>query len=132
MRYLTKEELLLINKKVIEAYDEGLIGVLDSNGLESIVAAPKQSFFGREAYPTIWLKAAYYLQKIAKKHVFADGNKRTAYQAAYVFLFLNGYQLENEGKLTGEFVLKITNSPDSEEVMLLIAKYLKAHCKTKN
>ncbi|KRM84072.1 hypothetical protein FC35_GL000018 [Limosilactobacillus coleohominis DSM 14060] len=45
------------------------------------------SFFGKKAYPTFGLKAAYYLQKITKKHLFSDGNKRTAFEATKVFQF---------------------------------------------
>lgn len=130
MRYLSAKEIIAINETILENANEGLISVLDQNGLDSIVNAPKQEFFGKEAYPTIWLKSAYYLQKIAKKHVFADGNKRTALQTADFFLYLNGYDL-NSNKL-GQFVLNITTSPDSEDVMLLIAKTLKENSSTKN
>lgn len=127
IKYLTKNQIISINEEVIKIAKEGLISVLDDNGLESIVDSPKQSFFGIDAYPTIWLKSAYYLQKISKKHVFADGNKRTAYQSAEIFLLMNGYYLEIPTKEAGEFVLKITTSPDSESVMLEIAKFLKDH-----
>jgi death on curing protein len=34
---------------------------------------------------------------IAKNHAFIDGNKRTAYLAAIVFLEVNGYPLELSG-----------------------------------
>jgi death-on-curing protein len=37
--------------------------------------------------------AAFYMWCIACNHVFLAGNKRTAYQVAYVFLFANGYVL---------------------------------------
>lgn len=127
MEYLTEEELIEINRQIILRTGEGSIGVLDHNGLNSVVESPKQVFFGREAYPTIWLKAAYYLQKITKKHVFADGNKRTALEAAKVFLMLNNINLHFEGIEAGQMVLDVTNSPDSEEVMLKVAEYLKKH-----
>ena len=127
MEYLTEEELIEINRRIIRRAGEGSIGVLDVNGLNSVIEAPKQVFFGREAYPTVWLKAAYYLQKITKKHLFADGNKRTAFEATKVFLILNGINLHFEGIKAGQMVLDVTNSPDSEEVMLKVAEYLKKH-----
>ena len=127
MEYLTEDEIIEINRRVIALAGEGLTGVLDSNGLNSIIEAPKQVFFGHEAYPTIWLKAAYYLQKITKKHIFADGNMRTALEAAKVFLMLNDVNVAFKGIEAGQMVLDITNSPDSEEVMLKIAQYLKQH-----
>lgn len=127
MKYLTEGELIEINRRIIRRAGEGSIGVMDINGLNSVIEAPKQVFFGREAYPTIWLKAAYYLQKITKKHLFADGNKRTAFEAAKVFLMLNGITLQFEGIEAGRMILDVTNSPDSEEVMLKVAEYLKKH-----
>lgn len=127
MEYLTEDEIIEINRQVITLAGEGLTGVLDSNGLNSIAEAPKQVFFGHEAYPTIWLKAAYYLQKITKKHIFADGNKRTALESAKVFLMLNDINVVFKGIEAGQMVLDVTNSPDSEQVMLKIAQYLKQH-----
>jgi death-on-curing protein len=38
--------------------------------------------------------AASYCVGIARHHPFIDGNKRTAFQAAYVFLGLNGLRTE--------------------------------------
>lgn len=127
MKYLTEEQIIYVNQAIIKKAKVGSIRLLDSGGLSSIVAAPKQFFFGREAYPTIWIKAAYYLQKIAKKHVFADGNKRTAMESARVFLLLNGYDLKTQADELGRFTLRVTNSPDSEQVMLEIAQYFKKH-----
>ncbi|WP_019206940.1 type II toxin-antitoxin system death-on-curing family toxin [Limosilactobacillus ingluviei] len=127
MRYLTEAELIEINRQVIDFAGEGIIGVADEKGLQSIVAAPQQIFFGREAYPNIWLKAAYYLQKITKKHVFLDGNKRTALEAAKVFLLLNGVRVKFEGIEAGQMVLDVTTAPDSQAVMLKIAHYFQTH-----
>lgn len=127
MEYLTGAELIEINRQVIHRAGEGSIGLQDPKGLDNVVESPKQVFFGREAYPTVWLKAAYYLQKITKKHIFADGNKRTALEATKVFLMLNDINLHFEGIEAGQMVLDVTNSPDSEEVMLKVAEYLKNH-----
>lgn len=52
MQYLTEKQIEYINKTIIENAGIGSIGVLDPGGLNSIVAAPKQVFFGKEAYPT--------------------------------------------------------------------------------
>ena len=39
-------------------------------------------------------KAATLLMEIARKHVFVDGNKRTAFESMLAFLKLNGKELE--------------------------------------
>lgn len=84
-------------------------------------------FVGREAYPTIWLKAAYIFQKITKKHVFFDGNKRTFWVSAMIFLKLNGYNVNLKAGLIVDFVLEITVAPDSEEEMVKIVSFLEAN-----
>ena len=50
--------------------------------------------FGEDAYPDLWTKAAALLQSILKDHALVDGNKRLAFQAMYVFLRLNGLQID--------------------------------------
>lgn len=47
--------------------------------------------------------AALYLVAIAKAHAFPDANKRTAYQAAIIFLDVNGVSIEEN-----DAVLEIT------------------------
>ncbi len=40
--------------------------------------------------------AATYVNSLAFNHPFVDGNKRTALAAALTFLFLNGYEVEDD------------------------------------
>lgn len=127
MQYLTEDEIIEINRQVIINVGEGSVSLLDPKGLNSVVEAAQEIFFGREAYPTVWLKAAYYLQKITKKQLFIDENKRTALESAKVFLMLNGIRINFKGIEAGQMVLDVTTSPDSEEVMLKVARYFKEH-----
>lgn len=83
---------------------------------------------GRELYPNIWIKTAYIIQRIAKKHIFLDGNKRTAIIAGLTFLELNGYELDFTADEGEKIMLGVTNSPDTEEVMVSLAEWLKKHC----
>jgi death-on-curing protein len=39
------------------------------------------------------MKAAAYMEALVNYHVFSDGNKRTAFLTAAVFLKVNGYHL---------------------------------------
>ena len=61
--------------------DVGLLG--------SAVARPQTTVGGKDAYPTIWLKAAALLQSIVNNHALIDGNKRLGWLATAVFLELN-------------------------------------------
>jgi death-on-curing protein len=72
----------------------GAAGIRDEGMLESALHRPLQ----REAYgePDLCELAAAYLFGIAKNHPFVDGNKRTAFAAADLFLYFNGFSLEAE------------------------------------
>jgi death-on-curing protein len=50
--------------------------------------------FGEDAYATIWEKAAALLQSLACNRGWVDGNKRTAWVAAFTFLTVNGHPLD--------------------------------------
>lgn len=66
-------------------------GVLDKGVLESACArAPNLSYY---ATPDAAELAAAYAYGIAKNHAFVDGNKRTAWVVARMFLADNGYKL---------------------------------------
>jgi death on curing protein len=67
--------------------------IADEGMLQSAVARPKASVFGEDAYPTLDDKAAAMLHSLARNHAFVDGNKRTAWAAAWAFLRLNGIDL---------------------------------------
>ena len=71
----------------------GSPGVRDEGLLDSALSRPRQKY-DYEASATIYDIAAAYAFGIAKNHPFIDGNKRTAFVAAAVFLQINGLRLE--------------------------------------
>lgn len=83
----------------------GLAGIKDENALEAALARLiNKAAFGE---PTIYELAAAYLFGLAKNHPYSDGNKRTAFVAAYVFLRLHGWRVEaTQGEII-EFVLAV-------------------------
>ena len=126
MRYLTFDEIMRIHNRMIEVFG-GEDGILSEEALENCVALPMMYIFGTETSPSIWSKAATLLHCIAARHPFVDGNKRTAWTAAKVFLFLNGYRLtatiENaETALLGV----IRGDIDSEELTDWVEEHSKA------
>ena len=69
----------------------GLAGMRDEGLLESALARPRNLFsYGK---PTLNDLAASYGAGIIGNHPFLDGNKRTGFMAAAVFLEVNGYEL---------------------------------------
>ena len=71
----------------------GTPGVRDEGLLESALARPQHKFAYAKKPDWATLAAAYTFG-LAKNHGFVDGNKRVAFVAAYVFLGLNGYDLD--------------------------------------
>ena len=75
----------------------GLIRVLgvgpirDVGLLDSALARPRSSVFAQDAYATIELKACALLHSLTKNPPLVDGNKRLAWLATTVFLYVNGY-----------------------------------------
>ncbi len=79
----------------------GATGVRDAGAFESAMARP----VNLAAYgdPDESALAASYAFGLARNHAFVDGNKRTAYVVAEMFLALNGIKLtasDAEGILT--------------------------------
>ena len=68
----------------------GLDGVRDPGALESALARPVH--LAGYANPEVADLAAAYAYGLARNHSFADGNKRTAWIVARLFLADNGYR----------------------------------------
>ncbi len=73
----------------------GLSGeVRDENLLKAALGRPLNKWHYDDPKPDLFVLAAAYCFAIVKGHPFHDGNKRTAYLAATVFLELNGVVCE--------------------------------------
>lgn len=127
-QYLNREELLSLNEQAVLKFG-GNAGIQSPRAFEVILDQPKQVVFGQEVYPTVWLKAAYMMQQIIKTPVFVDGSKRTAGLVVLRFLQENGYQPmdENYNEVARNFILEMIQSDNSEETMMLIARWLSNH-----
>ena len=58
------------------------------------LARPAATVFGADAYPTLHSKAAALLHSLANNHALVDGNKRLAWAATAVFMWINGNDLD--------------------------------------
>lgn len=108
MIYLSEKDIVKLNVIQIKRYSpRETIGVIDKNALSMAVNQPRQHIFGKDLYPDEFSKAAVLLINLIKKHPFNNGNKRTAFLAAYVFLKINGFSLTMENQKVVEFVVNI-------------------------
>lgn len=94
----------------------GLIGVRDEHALESALARPRQ----RWTYePDVDLPrlAADYAFGVCRNHPFRDGNKRTAFLSAVVFLGLNGLDVvAPEGEVVEKLLALAAGELGEEEI----------------
>jgi death on curing protein len=82
----------MIHEDQIERFG-GSCGIRDENLFLASLDRPRNLLaYGNS--PTLFDLAAAYAYGIAKNHPFVDGNKRTGFVLAAVFLELNGYSLD--------------------------------------
>lgn len=125
MHYLTEKDIITLNIYVINKYSpKEQIGVKEPTALNMLVNAPKQYVFGQEQYPTIELKGANLVRNIVKKHVFHNGNKRTAFISLIVFLELNGYKVMVSNKEAVNYMVKLATEDINEDE---IAVWIREH-----
>ena len=127
MIYLTEIEIIEVNRYVLTGVGQTYQGIQYPAGLSLVVEQPKMVVFGHTLYPTIWLKAAYLMQKITKKHIFVDGNKRTAFLATLLFLKKNGYICQFTTDEGEALIMQIILATDSEDEMMKVATVLRPH-----
>jgi len=72
----------------------GLVGLRDKNAVESALGRVQQLPTYGEPVPDAADLAAAYAYGLARNHGFSDGNKRTAWVIARVFLLDNGESLD--------------------------------------
>jgi death on curing protein len=97
--YLTMVEALAIHEDQIERYG-GAQCVRDYGLLESALYRPQTGY-----YADLIEEAAAIWESLAQNHPFVDGNKRTAFAAAYTFLAINGIRLTADAEETYQFIL---------------------------
>lgn len=75
--------------------------------LESALARPRASAFGKDAYPTIHEKVAALLHSLARNHALVDGNKRLALAATIAFYGMNGMRLTLTNEQAYDLVIDV-------------------------
>lgn len=100
----------------------GLAGLKDAGLLESAMSRP----LNKHAYgeQDLCVLAAAYAFGVARNHPFSDGNKRTAWVMARLFLQLNGVTLAFDPDDAIRTVLALTAGDLPEEAM---ADWFRSH-----
>ena len=124
-------EWVWLNRAVIIAIHEvqlaehgGGTGVRDPGLLDSALGKPQQLNNYGEPPPDAAALAASYGYVISRNHPFIDGNKRTGYVAAELFLRLNGWRLNADDASCVVTMLAVAAGDITEEAF---AAWLRAH-----
>jgi death-on-curing protein len=89
-RWLKESVVIAVHDEQIFAHG-GMNGIRDIGLLSSAIMRPCQQ--ANYEKPSVFDLAAAYAFGIIKNHPFIDGNKRTGFLSAYIFLSLNGWEL---------------------------------------
>lgn len=89
-RWLSREVLIAVHEEQLAEHG-GAAGLRDEGLFESALARPQQlAAYGE---PDLADLAAAYAFGLVRNHPFIDGNKRTGYVAAELFLAFNGHDM---------------------------------------
>jgi len=120
-RWVGTDVVLAIHDRQLAEHG-GLDGIRDAGAIESALARPQNLV----AYgdPDAADLAAAYAFGLAKNHGFADGNKRTAWVVARLFLADNGHRLSFDKLDAVKIVEAVADGTCSEEKL---AAWFRAH-----
>ena len=108
IRYLTCDEVIRICKEAVERYG-GDFGLISKHNLDFIVE------YVRDYEGDVFDKAAFLMFYIAFSHPFLNGNKRTAFLTAEVFLRANGWHIKCGADEALGFLLEVASGDKTIE-----------------
>lgn len=121
-KWLTADQLVHLNKAVVEVSNEPHL-VRDRGLLESALGRPRNMHAYGEG--DAFHLAASYAEGVALNHPFAQGNKRTAFLSAEIFLSLNGYELQRaQGREHADMMVRLVEGEATRDDM---ARHLSQH-----
>ena len=112
IRWITREIALAAHARSLADHG-GAEGVRDEGLLESALARPQNLYAYGE--PSVYQLAAALAHGLVKNHPFVDGNKRTSFLCASVFLGLNGAGLDADESEAAAIIMDLAAGAVSEE-----------------
>lgn len=124
MIWITAEDVIALHSQIIKRTG-GIDGLRDRSGLEAAIAAPLQSFDGKDFYPTIIEKISRLGYGLAANHAFIDDNKRIGALMTQLLLQWNEYNLVlKKGELADMFIAIADGSADESELLKWIQNHI--------
>jgi death-on-curing protein len=121
-QWLSREAIEIVHEEQLREHG-GLTGLKDENGLEAALARPmNKAHYGE---PDVFELAGAYIFGIVRNHPFSDGNKRTGFLAAYIFLRIHGHAIETSQAKIIALVLGVAAGEIDEDGA---TRFLRDHC----
>jgi len=121
-----KEDIIQIHNSIIRE-SGGIIGVRDDAGIYNSIYKFLNYQYRHQKDATGL--GAFILNEFAKRHYFNDGNKRTAYAIAKIFMLINRCHFQMEYSQAIPFILEVAKYGSKIEFND-IREQLKKDCKT--
>lgn len=128
---VSKGMVLKMQEMIIQIHDTiinlsgGELGVRDEGGIYNSTSKLINHQYKNQLNPESI--GAFALNEFAKRHYFTDGNKRTAYAIAKIFMLINKSHLKTQYKEAVSFILRVAEY-DSKVQFEDIRKWLKNCC----
>lgn len=127
IRYIVVPELIQINQEMLRLTPGEPFGIRDQGGLESAQQKPCMHRYYNQTEDLATL-ASVLGMGIVQNHPFLNANKRTAADAVYRFLLLNGYELTMpEHDIVQLWEGVATHNYNEEEIASLLAYWLREY-----
>ncbi|MFM7576125.1 MAG: type II toxin-antitoxin system death-on-curing family toxin [Microcystaceae cyanobacterium] len=106
--WLDCDQVIKHHSEQIRRYG-GQSGIRDQGLLDSALMRPRNLFY-YENIDNLPILAATYASAIVKNHPFFDGNKRTGFASATIFLLVNNFELNAPHQEIIDTFLKIADN----------------------
>lgn len=99
--------------------------IRDIGLLESALMRPRASVFGEDAYPSLSRKVAALFSSVIRNHPMVDGNKRSAFILALIFLNMNDFDLSVSEDEAFDFIVKqAAEQEDLDEIEAFFVEHM--------
>jgi len=118
--YPNLEQLIDINRRMINEFGGLFVkpdNIINRSAIDYVLEAIEATVFGVEMYPSMKEKACAITYHIITRHVFNDGNKRTAIAAGLEFLRSNNVSLFIDDSVV-DLSVKIADGKADDEILL--------------
>ena len=123
--WVVEKDILVLHEKLLARFG-GSSGIRDRNLLDSAIHRPMQmQIYGEK---DIFSMVSALATGIIKNHPFLDGNKRTGFMSAYLFLEVNGNAFDEDEAVVVEKTLGLAAGEVSEADY---AEWLRSSCRKK-